>query len=222
MRISILAVAAIAFLPAPALSGTVRGVLRIPQQMQAAAPAAFNPYPGSARAMPGCHSPARGQLADAVIYLDGLPPGAGPAAEPGAPVPRLSQKSQAFVPRVVVVARGGAVDFPNMDPIFHNVFSVSPTRRFDLGKYPRGHSRQVTFSREGLVKVYCDIHSDMEAFVLVLPHHCYARPDASGAFAIAGVPAGRYRVKVWHPDLPETGCDVVVTETGEATVSLGY
>ncbi len=184
--------------------------------------APLNTYAGTAAAMPGCHAPTRGLPTDAVIYVEGLPAGAGDPPPAGAPLPKLSQKNQSFVPRVVAVARGGTVDFPNLDPIFHNVFSVSPTRRFDLGKYPRGHSKQVTFPREGLVKVYCDIHSDMEAFILVLPHHCFARPDAAGAFEIPGVPAGRWRVRVWHPDLPEIAAEVTVPETGESTVSLGY
>ena len=124
------------------------------------------------------------------------------------------------MPRVVAVTRGGAVDFPNLDPIFHNVFSVSPTRRFDLGKYPRPKSKRVTFPKCGLVKVYCDIHSDMEGFILVVPSSFFTRPDASGAFRLEGVPAGTWKLRVWHPDAPEMAREVTAPESGEARVEV--
>ena len=85
--------------------------------------------------------------------------------------------------------------FENRDRIYHSVFSVSTTRRFDLGKYPKGHSRSVTFPKAGVVNVYCDIHSDMAAFVLVTPNHAYAQPAADGGYALPNLPAGKY-VKV--------------------------
>lgn len=205
-----------------ATAGVIRGTLRVPSR--AGAPAvSMNAYPGSARSMPGMHGSVRGLASDAVVYVDHVPASAESAlARINAPLPRLAQKDQSFVPRVLGIAAGTEVDFPNLDPIYHNVFSLSPVRRFDLGKYPRGNSRQVRFPKPGLVNVYCDLHSDMEAFILVLPHHGFARPSATGEFAIPALPAGRYVLRAWHPDLGEQSTTVNVPTTGNVTASLSY
>src|SRR5262249_60604428 len=113
----------------------------------AAAAAPFNPCAGRPPGPRVRARRARGLVTDAVLYLES--PAAEPAHAAATPHPKLAQKGQAFEPRVVVVAAGGTVDFPNLDPIYHNVFSVSPTRRFDLGKYPRGQSRSITFPKPG-------------------------------------------------------------------------
>jgi len=169
------------------------------------------------------HAVEHGLPGDAVVSIARVPAAAESALArlPGA-VPQLAQKDQSFVPRVVAVAAGGAVDFPNEDPIYHNVFSLSSVRRFDLGKYPKGGSKRVTFPRTGLVNVYCDIHSNMEAFVLVLPNHAFARPTATGAFALPALPAGMYELHVWHPDFGETSTSVQVPADGDATVEAGW
>jgi len=169
------------------------------------------------------HAVARGEVTDAVVYVEQIPEqvDSALAAAPG-PRPQLAQKNEAFVPRVVAVAVGGSVDFPNLDPIYHNVFSLSTTRRFDLGKYPRGRSKAVVFDRLGLVNVYCDIHSEMEAFVLVLPHHAFAQPGADGAFALPALPPGRYWLHAWHPDLREIVRAVDIPEQGDASVELSF
>ncbi len=184
---------------APTLADTLRGTLAVP----AAAPraSARNAYPGHADAMASHTMAPRGAVSDAVLWLARVPASAESslAANPK-PRPKLAQKDQCFMPRVVSVAAGGAVDFPNLDPIYHNVFSVSTTRRFDLGKYPKGHSRSVTFPKAGLVNVFCDIHSDMAAFVIVTPNRAFAQPGADGAWELPDVPAGRYTLHVWHPD----------------------
>lgn len=198
-------------------AGSILGSLRTPAPSTGGTQ--VNPYAGSARSLPGVHMMQRGLATDAVVFVDEVP--AGTDAGPAPPMPRLSQKDQMFAPRVVAVAKGNPVDFPNMDPIFHNVFSVSPARRFDLGKYPRGHTKQVTFSKAGLVKVYCDIHANMEAFVMVLPHGFFARPDAAGHFSLPPLPPGTYTLKVWHPDLPELTREVRVGE-GDLNVTLEY
>src|SRR5262249_47786756 len=132
-------------LAAPAGAAAIRGHVRVPPAP--AADATFKPYAGRASSLPVPDRPARGLVTDAVLYLES--PAAEPAHAAATPHPKLAQKGQAFEPRVVVVAAGGTVDFPNLDPIYHNVFSVSPTRRFDLGKYPRGQSRSITFPKPG-------------------------------------------------------------------------
>ncbi len=206
----------------PASAGVIRGTLRVPANVSQSAPAA-NAYPGHAAALPGNHMITRGLVNDAVIYLESIPPAVNDALATTAPPPlRLAQRDQMFAPRVVAVAAGGAVDFPNQDPIYHNVFSLSPIKRFDLGKYPKGSSRRVEFRKTGLVNVYCDIHSNMEAFIMVVPNRAYARPAANGEFALPDIPAGSYALNVWHPDLGTRTSTVEVPATGDVVVSLSY
>jgi len=93
---------------------------------------------------------------------------------------------------------GTRVEFPNRDNLFHNVFSYSQPKEFDLGRYPRDDSRSVTFDRAGVVRVYCDIHSSMSATILVLRHPYFASPDDAGSYAIGHIPPGTYRVALWY------------------------
>ena len=212
----------LAFAPGSPQAGTIRGTLRVPSGEMVAYPA-MNPYPGRAGALPAPHAGRHGLATDAVVYVERVPAAAESAlGRERHETPKLAQKDQSFVPRVIAVAVGTAVDFPNLDPIYHNVFSLSPARRFDLGKYPRGRSRQVVFSKPGLINVYCDIHSDMEAFVLVLPHHGFARPSVTGEFRLPDLPAGSYSLKSWHPDLGERSTTVEVPAVGAVTADLSY
>jgi plastocyanin len=141
----------------PAAAGTIHGSVKV--SPPPAQDATYRPYAGRASSLPAPARSPRGLVTDAVIYVEALPAGAGPPSH--GPTPQLAQRDQSFEPRVVVVAAGGTVGFPNFDPVYHNVFSVSPVRRFDLGKYPRGQSRSVMFPKPGLVNVFCDIHADM-------------------------------------------------------------
>jgi plastocyanin len=201
-----------------ASAGSIAGTIHV----RAVPPAAarLSAYPGRADAMPGMHASPRGLVTDAVVYLERVPAGVESTLAASGPHPRLAQKDQSFAPRVLPVAVGTAVDFPNLDPIYHNVFSLSPIKRFDLGKYPRGQFKTVVFNRAGLVNVFCDIHSDMEAFVLVLPHHAFTQPAADGSFALPELTAGHYTVHVWHPDLPEQTLGVDVPASGTVTVEI--
>jgi plastocyanin len=129
-----------------------------------------------------------------------LEPKAAPAkVKPAAPgTLQIRQKGKQFSPRLLVVPVGSTVDFPNDDHIFHNVFSLSKAERFDLGLYRSGASKSVTFDREGIVDIYCNIHPEMSAHVLVLstPHHVIVGKD--GRFRIEGVPAGTYTLVAWQ------------------------
>jgi len=91
-----------------------------------------------------------------------------------------------------------SVEFPNGDPIFHNVFSLSKPASFDLGRYPKGSSRSVRFDKPGMVKVFCHIHSDMSAVIVVLDNPYFATPDRHGRYSIDGLPPGEYTVVGWH------------------------
>jgi plastocyanin len=160
-----------------------------------------------------------GGAKDAVVFVETVP-AAADSAVAARPTPRLAQRDQMFEPRVLPVVVGGVVDFPNLDPIYHNVFSVSPVRRFDLGKYPRGQSRRVEFPRTGVVQVYCDIHADMAAFIVVVPNRHFAQPAADGAYALPPLPPGRYTVRVWHPDRREAHHEVVLPDRGDVTFDV--
>ncbi len=135
----------------------------------------------------------------------------------------LTQKNKAFHPHLLVVTRGSIVDFPNRDPWFHNVFSLFNGKRFDLGLYEAGTSRTVHFDREGISYIFCNIHPEMSAVVVVLGTHYFAASDKQGDFSIPAVPPGRYRLHVWNENalpaaLAALSHEVVV---GEGARSLG-
>ncbi len=110
----------------------------------------------------------------------------------------MDQRNETFLPHVLAIDAGTVVDFPNNDTTYHNVFSLSKTRKFDLGRYARGKSKSIRFERPGIVRVFCDIHSHMSAFVLVFSHPYYAKAEADGRYRIDNVPPGTYTVSAWH------------------------
>ena len=99
---------------------------------------------------------------------------------------------------MLAVRTGTTVQFPNDDPLFHNVFSLSRVKTFDLGRYPKGATRPVTFDAAGVVPVFCHIHADMSAYVVVLDHPFFVTPDSAGHFSLEGVPPGDYQLVAWH------------------------
>lgn len=131
-----------------------------------------------------------------VIYLEGG--STEPAALTKGPLPQVAQIDRRFSPDLLVIAAGTTVSFPNMDPIFHNIFSLSRAKSFDLGSYDRGQTRKVVFAKPGIVDVYCHLHPNMEATIVVTPNRWYARADGKGQYRITGVPAGQYTVVAWH------------------------
>jgi plastocyanin len=135
-------------------------------------------------------------LRRAVVYLkEGLTP----ALESREPTrTRMNQRNETFLPHVLAVDQGTIVDFPNNDTTYHNVFSISKATKFDLGRYARGKSKSVRFDNPGVVRIFCDIHSHMSAFVLVFSHPYYAVAEADGRYRIDNVPPGTYTVLAWH------------------------
>lgn len=112
----------------------------------------------------------------------------------------MDQRDMKFIPRVLPVAIGTSVDFPNNDKTFHNVFSTSEAKKFDLGLYPPGKSRSVVFDKSGVVKILCNVHPNMEAFIVVKGHPYFSAADKQGSYQISAVPLGKYRLEIWHPD----------------------
>jgi len=131
----------------------------------------------------------------AVIWLNPLPAAAARPITPGSFT--LLQKNKMFTPHLLVVPVGSSVAFPNADPFFHNVFSLFDGRRFDLGLYEAGSTRNVVFSREGVSYIFCNIHSDMSAVVIALATPYYGILDTKGVFHVTDVPDGDYELHVW-------------------------
>lgn len=149
-----------------------------------------------------------------VVYLEEVP--ASIPAQPPRLNPKLNQYQMVFRPLVLPIVAGTTVDFPNEDPLFHNVFSYSEPREFDLGRYPRGEKKSVTFNRPGIVKVYCDIHSYMYATILVLKNPFFALPDDDGSYAITDIPPGEYHLTFWY-GRNKAGTKMVSVKDGTAT-----
>ena len=150
-----------------------------------------------------------------VIYLEGPGPTAiGPSSRGPLQIQQLDRR---FSPDLVVIPVGSTISFPNMDPIFHNIFSLSKTKTFDLGSYDKGETRNVLFSKPGIADVYCHLHPNMAATIIVTPNRWYARSDRSGQFRIENVLPGHYTIVAWHksagffrkPILVEAGHDSV-------------
>lgn len=134
----------------------------------------------------------RDEIARVVIYLEGSAGKAHPVSA------RIDQLQRRFDPDVAVVPVGSAVSFSNSDPIFHNVFSLSKLKSFDLGNYPKGQSRSVTFQESGVVLVYCHLHPNMSAAIVVTPTDWSTRPDLDGNYCLKNVPLGSYQLVAWH------------------------
>ena len=146
-----------------------------------------------------------------VVYLEGLQRTASP--QPAVMEQAvMEQQDRRFSPDLVTIPAGSSVSFPNFDPIFHNVFSLSKPKSFDLGNYPKGQTRMVTFDRPGVVSVYCHLHPNMTGTVVVTPNAWAARVDPAGQFVLADVPPGKYSVVAWHKTAGTFRKTVEVTE----------
>ena len=153
-----------------------------------------------------------------VVYLETAPRSAFDEREPGRAV--MDQRNERFVPHVLAVMVGTVVDFPNSDLIYHNVFSLSRAKRFDLGRYAAGKSKAVRMDRPGVVRVFCDIHSHMSAFVLVFNHPFFDVTDADGRFQLPSLPAGTYTLVAWYEGETRITRSVSVPPAGWAEVDL--
>jgi len=155
-----------------------------------------------------------GDPSDAVVWVEG------PAVKAKSVTSVVSMKGKQFLPRITVVPVGSTVSFPNDDPIFHNVFSLSGQNRFDLDLYKRPKSGARTFEHPGVVRVYCNIHPQMSAVVVVVDTAFVGRPGADGAFSIADVPAGRFTLRAWHERGGEASREIEVKAQGASDVTV--
>ena len=127
----------------------------------------------------------------------------------------MDQRELKFVPRVLAVQVGAVVEFPNNDKTFHNVFSTSEAKKFDLGLYAPGKSRSVTFDKAGVVKILCNVHPSMEAYVVVKGHSYFVVTDSRGNYSLSGVPLGKHRLEVWHPEFGTREAPFELVREGE-------
>jgi len=168
-------------------------------------------------------TPSVSQLAErqmSVVYLETAPRGAFEQSETRRVT--MDQRNETFVPHVLAITAGTTVDFPNSDHLYHNVFSLSKTRPFDLGRYAAGRSKAVRFDRAGIVRVFCDIHSHMSAFILVFSHPFFSVTDATGRYHIDDVPPGSYTLVAWNEGVTSASRVVIVPDgsTAEADFTL--
>jgi plastocyanin len=158
------------------------------------------------------------QTLSAVVYLQGTIPGPVPSGYDSNPT--MSQQDSAFVPSTLAVMVGATVSFPNADAIFHNVFSYSGPKHFDLGRYPQGDSKDVVFDEPGLVEVFCEVHSHMAGAILVTENPFHAVVSEDGSFSISGVPPGEYTLVAWHPEHDEAERTIAVTDGATTRVEV--
>lgn len=155
-----------------------------------------------------------GEFRRVVLYLEGdLPAGQISTAT-------MEQKGRQFLPDTVVIPMGSSVSFPNLDPIFHNVFSLAKTKSFDLGNYPKGQTRIVSFPKPGVVFVNCHLHPNMAAAIVVTPNAWVARLDDGGKFRLPPVPPGIYTVVAWHKSAGYFRKRVTVAGDGRVNVDF--
>jgi len=159
------------------------------------------------------HGESANEYAAVAVYLEGQLPGPEKLLRV-----ELVQVGQRFEPQLVVIPVGSSVSFPNGDPIFHNVFSLSSAKKFDLGYYPAGQTRIVKFDEPGVVQVYCHLHPNMYAAIVVVPNRWYAKPGDGGSFTFHDVPPGAYRLVAWHMNAGFFRRDVRVAATDETDV----
>ena len=184
--------------PASAAVGTIRGRVdvRVDRNLRDA-----RPDPGGLGMTPARDVNDRRR---SVVYLEEAPQR---AFEPGdSRRARMDQRNEQFVPHVLAITAGTRVDFPNDDRTYHNVFSLSKSNPFNLGRYAAGKSMSWRFINSGVVRVFCEIHSHMSAYILVFSHRFFAVTDDDGRYRLDNLPPGTYTVTVWnetvHGELP--------------------
>ena len=193
-------------------SASIVGTVKLTRMKYSALPT--SPY--ARRGVSSKPAPTGSELKNVVIYVDGVLP-------PGPPPPmraRIAQRDEQFAPQVTAVTVGSTVDFPNDDPFFHNVFSLSRAATFDLGRYPSGTSRAHTMRRPGIVKVFCHLHSQMTALVMVLDHPWFTIPNEDGTFTLPSAPTGELTVVAWHDRIGERRERVRLAPGGRVSVAF--
>jgi plastocyanin len=195
--------------PSLAQTGVVEGTVSL-QGVGSPPPPMLSPYARRRYEPPASGSSTSASTEDVVVYLVGE----GDLYPLSDETVVIRQEDQTILPRVTAIQTGTRIGFPNDDDVYHNLFSLSTPHPFNLGRYPPGSSRTETFDEAGVVRMFCDIHSDMVGVILVLDTPYFVKPDPSGAYRITGVPQGRYTVVAWHEATPPDSIEVNVPASG--------
>lgn len=187
-------------------TGSIQGRIRVPAGQGTSAEAARKGAPGTVR-----------DTMDAVVMAW---PKSGPRSARGQARASIVHTGRRFMPRVLVIEPGTTVEFENRDRVFHNAFCISPPRPFDLGKYAPGQTREVRFDEIGIFHVFCEMHPEELAFVVVAPDRWHTRPGPDGRFVLDKVPPGTYLVRAWHPALGNRTYRVEVSKKESAHIDF--
>ena len=198
--------------PGIAGAGVVRGTLDVSRaRARIAAASAHQPDSISAPPEP---------LTEAVVCVEAIPAKLEHRLARRASPCMVVQQGGAFFPRTLCVPESTSVTFLNRDRVYHNVFSVSPARRFDTGQYGPRESRSVTLAGTGAVQLFCEIHPGESGFIFVVPNHAFTRTNSAGRFVLPNLPAGKYVLRAWHPTFGATTKEIVMPARGDAVVTI--
>ena len=197
--------------PGSVAAGEIHGTLRLPGQVTRSRLASSDSSWFTGQLRP--------TITEAVIYLDAIPGKLETKLARNAAPALMAPCCGTFIPRTLALA-AGTVTFENQDRVYHNAFSRSPARTFDIGKYAPGERRLVTFDKPGVVQVFCEIDPNEAGFILVTPNHAFTQPDAAGTFHLPKLPPGRYRLHVWHPLFGSESREIEMPRRGDLSVAL--
>jgi plastocyanin len=200
-----------------AVAGDLNGLIVIKRQLtkRTLSPAIYS-LRGTAPPAAATQNEPVNEFERTVVFVEG-----GKSSPLPAQTATVEQRNSRFEPDLLILPVGSTVQFPNADPIFHNVFSLSKAHPFDLGFYPKSQSRSVTFDHAGVVQVYCHIHAYMYGAIVVTDSPWYGKPSADGGgFSFHNLPAGSYRVVAWHKVAGAYSAKVDVPSTGAAAVTI--
>jgi plastocyanin len=204
----------------PALAGTITGNVHA----EGKADAGSDPVAGGAyenRKYKFVEKVDYSAMHDFVVYVEGsFGTNNTPTNSAQVATTRVAQEGAMFTPHVLPIMVGTTVEWPNNDSIYHNVFSMSDAKQFDLGLYKNPTEKSVLFDKPGRVDVFCSIHSNMHCIILVLENPYFASTDENGDFKIPDVPPGTYKLKAWHERLPADEKEIIVPTNGEVKVDF--
>jgi plastocyanin len=200
-------------------NGTIKGRI----EMQVLPPAPNRQLPQHYGGISQPQSSSRGameqspEVTNVVVYLEGS---GLDRAQRDSRSAVLDQRDATFIPHVVPIVKGSTVRIVNRDKTYHNVFSLSPIKKFNIGRRPTGEEVPVTFDKTGIIQVFCDIHSHMSAFILVLNNSMFVQPGADGTFTLDDVPPGKYTIQAWHERFSAAPQSVTVTPGESVSVDF--
>lgn len=134
--------------------------------------------------------------------------------------PIVDQVNMTIIPHILPIQIGTLVKFVNSDEVYHNIFSLSPPRKFDLGRYGKGGEKIISFKKTGEIRVFCDIHPHMNSVILVLPNKFFSSVYSDGKFIIRNVPEGKYKIHAWHETYPESVRSLNVPAEGDVDIVM--